>query len=110
MQLRDSIEIWGQGEAGEDEMGDPIPGQPERLATCPAQVYYSTADMTMNSDYGRFVLTEQLRAVIKDPGVDLEAGDCWIEWRGEKYRVDGVLVRSARGITHHLTLELTWRQ
>ncbi|MFV0432536.1 MAG: hypothetical protein ACK5LO_00930 [Leucobacter sp.] len=110
MQLRDSLEIWVTGDEYKDEMGDWVPGPPEFVATCPAQVYYSTADMTLSNDYGRFVLTENLRAVIEDPGFKIEADHHWIVWRGEKYRVDGVLVRSARGATHHLTLELTWRR
>lgn len=111
MQLRDEIELWGETgpSPGEDDRGNELPAPVGKIATCPAHVYYSTAAVNFSSDYGRLVAEEKLRAVIKDPGADLEAVSSWIVWRGEEYRVDGVLDRSARGKTHHLTLELSQR-
>lgn len=105
MQLRDSIEIWGNGEGYHDGMSW-VPGAPEQLATCPAHVHFSSAALTLTNNYSRFVIVEKLRVVLRDPGIDLEANDNWVVWRGEKYRIDGVLVRTARGKTHHLTLDL----
>lgn len=109
MQLRDEVELWGPtGEPGGiDDHGNPLPPPTGLLETCAAQVYYSTAALNFSDGYGRMVAVEQLRAVIGPPGIDLDADVHWIVWRGDEYRLDGVLDRSARGKTHHLTLNLT---
>ncbi len=108
MQLRDTIELWGYGPDGEDPYGDPIPGMPEKLKTVNAQVYFATASLEWAQAGGnRLQAIEKLRAIIEDPDVELAAGKNWIVWKGEKYSIDGVLERVARGKTHHFTLELT---
>ncbi|MFC5337522.1 hypothetical protein [Leucobacter denitrificans] len=111
MQLRDEIELWGETgpSPGYDDRGNELPAPVGKIATIPAHVYYSTAGVNFESGYGRLVAVEQLRAVVSDPGTDLQAVSSWIVWRGEEYRVDGVLDRSARGKTHHLTIELSQR-
>lgn len=111
MQLRDQVELWGPTGAsgGEDAHGNPLPPPTGKLATVPAQVYYSTAGLNFNDGYGRMVAVEQLRAIINPTTVDLQADVHWVVWRGDEYRIDGVLDRSARGSTHHMTLELSVR-
>ena len=110
MNLRDKIELWGETgpSPGDDPKGNELPAPVGKLATVPAHVYYSTAGVDFNND--RLAAVEKLRAVISDPGVNLQAVSSWIVWRGEEYRVDGVLGRSGSGKTHHLTIELSARQ
>lgn len=111
MQLRDQVELWGPTGAsgGTDAHGNPLPPPTGKLATVPAHVYYSTAGVNFSNNAGRLVAVEQLRAVIGPTSVDLQADVHWIVWRGDEYRLDGVLDRSARGKTHHLTFELSRR-
>ena len=111
MQLKDRVELWGplSDSPGEDSHGNPLPPQTGLIASIPAHVYYSTASLSFDNDDARMVAAEQLRAIIPDTDVNLQADTSWLVWRGERYRVDGVMRRNARGKTHHLTLELSQR-
>ena len=110
MQLRDSVQLWGPtGESpGVDPGNNPLPPPMGLIVTVPAHVYYATAGVDFNNN--RLAAVETLRAIIPDPGFDLDALEHWVVWREVEYRLDGVLDRSARGKTHHLTLELSRRQ
>lgn len=111
MQLKDRVELWGplSDSPGEDSHGNPLPPQTGLIASIPAHVYYATAALSFSGDNARMVATEKLRAIIPDVDVTLQADEYWLIWQGERYRVDGVLQRVARGKTHHLTLDLSQR-
>ena len=104
MNLRDSVELWEAGVDGEDAHGNPIPGTPTLLATVPAHVFYTQAGLEQADDYLRGV--EQLRCIIPPQPFPIDPLVQWLVWRTETYRIDGVMPRSARGATHHLTLNI----
>lgn len=102
MNLADKVDIWGTGPDELDEYGDPKPGQPMKLATVPAHVYWQTS--TVSLEVGKANLTDELKCIIAPYEIDPKRHT--IVWRSDRYNIAGRLIRSAQGQTHHLTLSL----